>query len=221
MTSNYPTKPMQIWQWSSTFGGKVNGKTRTKNRRPPSARPLFGWLGVASQQYDKPSLVIIDPRSQFPLWRKLWKRHVWRRLRCCLLNLSMEFLTLAIIWMSTGTDVCKRYRRCHLLWLLSCHLQRNHIKMVQQSSNRSITYFLQLVELFSTHFKANKRERKTNVHLWDSTSDRARVEEVCDEVRSRRCPNSDLQDGTAYTSFLNRFLQKGSNFPSQKAKWQL
>ena len=73
--------------------------------------------------------------------------------------------------------------------------------------SESITSFLQLVELFSTHFVANKRERKASIHI--AKIQQAKEEDLKEYVmrfNREAVLISNLQDGIAYTTFLNGLL---------------
>jgi len=61
----------------------------------------------------------------------------------------------------------------------------------------SVTSFFQLAELFSAHFVASKKEKKTSIHL-------------------ARIPN--LQDGVAYAAFFNGLLSGRFKFSLAKSK---
>jgi len=71
----------------------------------------------------------------------------------------------------------------------------------------SITSFLQLVELFNTHLIASTRERKASIHM--ANIQQAKDDDLKEYVmRFNRevvlIPK--LQDGVAYTAFLNGLL---------------
>jgi len=71
----------------------------------------------------------------------------------------------------------------------------------------SITSFLQLAELFSTHFVAGKRERKTSIHM--AKIGKAKGEDLKEYVmrfNREAILISDLQDDVAYAAFLNGLL---------------
>jgi len=71
----------------------------------------------------------------------------------------------------------------------------------------SMTSFLQLLELFSSHFVASKRERKTSIHITKIRQEKG--EDLKKYVmRFNREPVLilDLQVDVAYATFLNGLL---------------
>jgi len=68
----------------------------------------------------------------------------------------------------------------------------------------SITSFLQLAELFSTRFVASKRERKTNIHIAKIRPAKGvDLKEYVTRFNQEAILILDLQDGVAYSAFLN------------------
>ena len=83
----------------------------------------------------------------------------------------------------------------------------------------SVTSFFQLAELFSTHFVASKKEKKTSIHL--ARIRQQRGEDLKGYVRRFNheavlIPN--LQDGVAYAAFLNGLLPGRFKFSLAESK---
>jgi len=80
-------------------------------------------------------------------------------------------------------------------------------KWLNGPPDMSITSFHQLAKLFSAHFVASKREQKTSIHL--ARIQQARGDDLKDYVMTfnhEAVLIPDLQDGIAYTAFLNGLL---------------
>jgi len=73
--------------------------------------------------------------------------------------------------------------------------------------NGSVASFLQLAKLFSAHFIASKREKKTSIHLAKIQQQRGEdMKECVRRFNHEAIVIPKLQDGVAYTTFLNRSL---------------
>ena len=83
----------------------------------------------------------------------------------------------------------------------------------------SVASFFQLAELFSAHFVAIKKEKKTNIHL-------ARIrQQRGEDLKGYVCRFNhetvlipDLQDGVAYVAFLNRVRPGRFKLSLEKSK---
>ena len=86
-------------------------------------------------------------------------------------------------------------------------------------SSWSITSFLQLVELFSVHFIFSKWEKKISIHLAMIRQIKGEeLKEYALKFNSEAALVSDLQDGVAYTAFLNGLLPGWFKFSMAESK---
>jgi len=73
--------------------------------------------------------------------------------------------------------------------------------------------------LFSTHFVASKRERKTSIHIAKIRQAKGKVpKEYVMRFNREAVLISDLQDGVAYAAFLNGLLQGRFKFSLIESK---
>jgi len=82
--------------------------------------------------------------------------------------------------------------------------------------NKSITSFLQLAELFSAHFIASKREKKTTIYLAKIKGEN--MKEYVMRLNREAILIPDLQDGVAYMTFLNGLLPRRLKFSLTESK---
>jgi len=90
---------------------------------------------------------------------------------------------------------------------------------MDQRSPEWLTFFLQLAELFSTHFVASKRERKTSIHI--AKIQQAKGEDLKEYVmrfNREAVLIPALQDGVAYVAFLNGLLPERFKFSLIESK---
>jgi len=86
-------------------------------------------------------------------------------------------------------------------------------KWFNDLSSESITSFLQLAKLFSTHFVAGKRERKTSIHIAKVRQEKEEdLKEYVMRFNREAILIPDLQDGVAYVAFLNGLLLRRFKF---------
>ena len=90
---------------------------------------------------------------------------------------------------------------------------------MDQRSPEWLTFFLQLAELFSTHFVASKRERKTSIHI--AKIQQAKGEDLKEYVmrfNREAVLILDLQDGVVYADFLYGLLLGRFKFSLAESK---
>jgi len=85
--------------------------------------------------------------------------------------------------------------------------------------NESVASFFQLAELFGAHFIASKREKKTSIHLAKIRQQRGEdLKEYVRRFNHEAVLIPDLQDGVAYTAFLNGLLPGKFKFSLAESK---
>ena len=83
----------------------------------------------------------------------------------------------------------------------------------------SITSFLRLAELFSTHFVTGKRERKTSIHIVKIRQAKGEdLKEYMMRFNQEVVLIPGIQDGVAYAAFLNELLSRRFNFSLVEGK---
>ena len=88
--------------------------------------------------------------------------------------------------------------------MLPGHVEVHHAEVVQWTLDGSITFFIQLLELFRAHFISNKREQKSSIHLtkiWQAR--REDLKEYMTRFNHEAVLIPYLQDAMCYMTFLN------------------
>jgi len=107
--------------------------------------------------------------------------------------------------------ICCQYFLTILRWIAK--------KWFNDLLSGSITSFLQLAELFSTHFVASQRERKTSTHMAKIRQAKGKdLKEYVMRFNREAVSIPDLQDGVAYAAFLNELLSRRFNFSLVEGK---